>query len=46
LTVVRIFEAIADGALPEWEFGVRAFGEEKAASLHSIFSTQPKSFRS
>ena len=28
-----LYEAIAKGAFPEWEFGVQAFDEEKAASL-------------
>jgi catalase len=28
-----LYEAIAKGAFPEWEFGVQAFDEKKAASL-------------
>jgi catalase len=28
-----LYEAIAKGAFPEWEFGVQAFDEEKAASF-------------
>jgi catalase len=28
-----LYEAIAKGAFPEWEFGVQAFDEEQAASF-------------